>query len=136
MKDNVTYLNNMERNNMNYELSKQLKDAGFPIQDGCIAEERHNSWVSPEGNFSYWNSGDEDVYVPTLEELIEACGEDFPLRLQSSYKRNDLYWQADNWGHFTPNTRDIVSETGKTPQEAVAKLWLALNPIQKTENKV
>jgi hypothetical protein len=41
--------------NMNYELAKELKDAGFPV-------------VTYEDTFNY----------PTLEELIEACTKNMP----------------------------------------------------------
>jgi hypothetical protein len=40
---------------MNYELAKQLKDAGFP-----------HDWAEFGGNLV-------DGFSPTLEELIEAC---------------------------------------------------------------
>jgi len=59
---------------MNYELAKQLKDAGFP-QVG-------RAWLCAHG---YHYDGiaeaalctDERFYAPTLEELIEACGPGF-----------------------------------------------------------
>ena len=53
---------------MDYELAKSLMDAGFPqIGKG-----------SSIGSLDklVWRSGDR-VYVPTLEELIDACGENF-----------------------------------------------------------
>jgi hypothetical protein len=53
---------------MDYELAKSLMDAGFPqIGKGSLIG-------SP--NKLVWRSGDR-VYVPTLEELIEACGRNF-----------------------------------------------------------
>ncbi len=67
---------------------------------------------------------DETVQTPTLEELIELCGEDF--RLQTFFSKNEVEWQADNSGNFYIRP-DIIAETGATPLEATAKLWLALN---------
>jgi hypothetical protein len=53
---------------MDYELAKSLMDAGFPqIGKGSL--------IGPLDKL-VWRSGDR-VYVPTLEELIEACGENF-----------------------------------------------------------
>lgn len=57
------------------------------------------------------------VKRPTLEELIEACGDDF-VRLRKS----GSLWEA--WGYFLKNGHDIHA---LTPTEAVARLWLALN---------
>lgn len=84
---------------MDYNLAKQLKDTGFPQMDG-----------------RYLNNG--EVYVPTLEELIEACGDGF--QTLERYKGVPDRWQA--------NTLKQKSFLGATPVEAVAKLWLALNP--------
>ena len=50
---------------MDYDLAESLMDAGFPqIGKGRL--------IGPL-NKLVWRSGDR-VYVPTLEELIEACG--------------------------------------------------------------
>jgi hypothetical protein len=55
---------------MNYELAKQLKDAGFPIKqatDADIKASRADIWREPIMGGAWY-------LVPTLEELIEACG--------------------------------------------------------------
>lgn len=84
---------------MNYELAKQLKDAGFP-QNG--RGRQVHDWVSdPKNGFHY--------YEPTFEELADACGKDFTVLV-----RGLEGWYAD-------------SELGSTPKEAIANLWLALN---------
>jgi hypothetical protein len=117
-----------------HELPIQLKDAGFP-QEG-----KNNTFL-----FGYnfrggepttyklqtWDEHCADpqyeavvgkLYVPTLEELIEACGEEFAdLKLLPASKG----WACERqlWGeNMTP---DVYF--GSTPTEAVAKLWLALN---------
>ena len=99
---------------MTYETAKKLKDAGFP---------------QATGGFYYW-SREEDcnkgqlitpfydertithtIKIPTLSELIKACGNEF----------EQLYKDAVGWG--------AVAEKiglGKTPEEAVANLWLKL----------
>lgn len=63
---------------INYELAKKLKDAGFPQKDIC-------------GHCGYLNIDYTDVaFIPTLSELIEACGED----LKTLYKFTDDIWEA------------------------------------------
>ena len=90
---------------MDYELAKQLKDVGFP-QGGKVRPTK----------CAGWGGGDSDVINPTLEELIDACGDGF-----WSLTKHSNIWQT--------NFRDgMAGETaGKTPTEAVARLWLELN---------
>jgi len=92
---------------MNYELAKQLYDAGFPQQG-------FGRWVGNPDQV-IWRAGDR-VYVPTLEELIKACGDDFNSLVLRN--RDEKCWGAT--GRFGCDVR------GKTPEEATARLWLAL----------
>jgi hypothetical protein len=95
---------------MKYELAEQLRDAGFP-QSG------NGKWIGPPEKI-IWRSGDR-TYVPTLEELIAACGTSFhDLRFWSTH--NPPVWQATG-----DNPVEPIYEV--TPVEAVAKLWLALS---------
>lgn len=89
---------------MDYELAKKLMDAGFPQ----IGKGRFIG--SP--NKLVWRT-DDRVYVPTLEELIEACGTKFA----------SLDKQRDGWLASANYDQSCVAET---PAEAVACLWLAL----------
>ena len=88
---------------MNYALAKELKDAGFPEPTHC------------DCSFSQLNGG---YYAPSLSELIEACG----LKFGSLNRYGDV-WDAE------PPADDIThgAWSGDTPEEAVARLWLALN---------
>jgi hypothetical protein len=97
---------------MKYELAKQLKDAGFP-QDANYGTYFYNE---AKGKVFI----DENVeglslptYVrlPTLSELIEACGDDFA----ALHKQRD--WIADG---------KSITGWGATAEEAFAKLWLAI----------
>jgi hypothetical protein len=90
---------------MDYELAVKLRDAGFP-QTG------HGRWIGSPDKV-VWRSGDR-VYVPTLEELIEAFGDCFEF----------LENNARNWRARADNS--TVEGQGMTPIEAVARLWLAL----------
>lgn len=114
---------------MTYELAKKLKDAGFPqVGKGYI--ELH--WP-PHKVESYTKSSpitpvwEEAIYFPTLSQLIEACGDVSLFR----YKGQDK-WQAEG-GELKVNKETMqggyaLRVLGNTPEEAVAKLWLALNP--------
>lgn len=56
-----------------------------------------------------------------LEDLIEACGERFWMLEARDLKQGN--WNAS--GYFKEG---IQNTYGISPQEAVARLWLALNP--------
>lgn len=96
---------------MTYETAKKLKDAGFPQKKHL---DIRDYLPEPLEDGSY--DKNDFVGVPTLSELIEACGSKGDrialIQLFSG-------WQAS--GHL----RGI--ELGKTPEEAVAELWLKLN---------
>lgn len=93
-----------------YELAKELKDAGFPQPEGH--KDYRGLFLNSDNEIdSRWES--DAVYVPTLEELIEACG-DFKFTLVHA---------QDGWYAETRGT----SSTGTTSADAVARLWLALN---------
>lgn len=97
-----------------YEQALELKEAGFP------------SVKEPKFDQGYWCSEDEGegVYIPTLEELIKACGD----KLKTLYRHGDV-WVAtpedctlcdwENW--------EGIRAEGLTPEEAVKNLYIALN---------
>lgn len=107
---------------INYTLAKELKDAGFP-QKGT-----GDTLIYKSQNVGLSTSiHDKSVYQPTLSELIEAFGTGFEgLRyssgIHSDRREGTLKWWASAYYHG-----DIFEEDGKTPEEAVARLWLALN---------
>lgn len=93
---------------MTYELAKQLKDAGF--QQIIPGDNR------PHGGI--WERGLEgEAMIPTLSELIDACGADFKsLRLD----RGGWIADASAWLRLS-------SITGSTAEQVMAELWLAIN---------
>ena len=108
---------------MDYKLAKQLKEAGFPQKT------EYQFIKTFGGNIRAWNSCEMsefktakiqrlNVACPTLSELIEACKEDCWEINQTI----DNKWQA--WEH----NRCGKMGKGKTPEVAVAKLFLKLNP--------
>jgi hypothetical protein len=106
---------------ISYELAKQLKDAGFPqAGHGGFAtisptrEENMRVLVGEEPQR-------DRAYIPTLEELIQACGDKF-WSLERDLDPDEI------WGAYPANEiGDGPPAFGSTPTEAVARLWLALN---------
>lgn len=105
---------------MNYDLAKRLKDAGFLQKEPL----RYKTY-QVETIARIQETTDEPVYFPTLEELIDACGDRgmFTLVRQHSSALKNWFWEATT-PHFT--LRLLVKGEGSTPEEAVANLWLAL----------
>ena len=102
---------------MNYELAKELKEVGFtPLH----TVER---WMAPDGKYIGIEHGkkevEDSVYTPTLSELIEAVGEELALLINAG-----KWWFAQGFGNAKEPPPNFI---GKTPQEAVAKLYIALN---------
>lgn len=93
---------------MNYDLVRELGDAGFKFKT-LVEVDNEKRFVISTANSGY--------RVPTLEELIEKCGEKF-YRLVKTKEG----WQA--WGI----AENYFCVEGSTPKEAVTRLWLALNP--------
>ena len=112
---------------MNYKLAKKLKDAGFPQKgDGdTIHTDVCGGWDAPDPECTRKSR----PYVPTLEELIEACGDKNSEGFCSLTLELDLHdegdkinaqrsWIAKDW--------EGNEYGGKTHFEAVSYLWLAL----------
>ena len=108
---------------MTYELAKQLKDAGFPQRGKGIVFESENEVLHYE-HIAYGNQ----VYIPTLSELILACGDRFE-DLTKTIRQIAPYEMEDCWTSMglLREPHDYITVEGKTPEEAVAKLWLQLN---------
>jgi len=90
---------------MNYELALALEDAG-------------------------WGRGKDDYCPPslecceiTLEELIEACTNTME---EKCIYRLEYDWFERSWEAKAGTADEHYESYGKTPTEAVARLWLAL----------
>ena len=106
---------------MNYKLAEQLKEAGFP-QDtrhffGFI--EAHKDWELDNGDMS------DSVACPTLSELIEACNKVGNRFFCLDFLKGT--WGARKYFKHPHCNNHYISMSGKSPEEAVAKLWLKLN---------
>ena len=97
-----------------YELAKQLKEAGFPFLTEVI-EQVGKSCIYCGYPFL---EIDGKLYLePNLNILIEACGDAF-----IGLDKGDNSWSAAG-----SNEKTLTEETGQSPEEAVARLWLKLN---------
>lgn len=106
---------------MNYELAKQLKDAGYPEPDNI---------ESAQGDMVL---GDDLVYRPTLEELSEACKKSYHYDgyvysfVIKYVEEEKPYWFAGY--EYTDGWDEGPEGYGETPNEAVANLWLKLQEV-------
>jgi len=107
---------------MNYELAKELKEAGFPQRPYHRQTVVYRGPTDTEGRLAAlidaFSNADEWVVSPTLEELVEACGS--AICGLSAPNGINSHWHA-----FDRNLHNYGN--GANPTEAVARLWLVLN---------
>ena len=97
---------------MTYELALALKNAGFPQEDPYVK----SVTITNENIHEILSKVKGDCRIPSLSELIEACGAEFYA----------LWVRGDNTWFACKDLGDVGAE-GSTPEEAVANLWLSLN---------
>ena len=103
---------------MEYDLAKELADNNFPQDGNGTLGCKHG------GHAVGTRHCEEDVYFPTLSELIEACGEEFdalfgPYSSLNSHEGVQIReWRVDSVSG--------ICTDGHSAEEAVARLWLAL----------
>ena len=116
---------------IDYKLAKQLKDTGWPqgldygqycwldttnLPFKCMVDDEFTKPTA--GNF---------YKIPTLLDLIEACGEWFLclIRMPDNTWRTNINRPTANIVKTIINGSDYI--VGDTPEEAIAKLWLKIN---------
>ena len=108
---------------MTYELARALKDAGFPFRVPSLGD-----GINQRGEVV---TSDQQRIIPTLEELIEACGESFKELnkgyIDSNDERKVNTFIENGWQAVAVLNEKLIFSRGSTPTEAVARLWLALN---------
>ncbi len=110
---------------MNYDLAKELMEAGFPqgclpfFCDGCKKAQHNDEGIDMcDCEVNKYTQ----TYIPTLSELIEACGECFVV-LKAVHDMNQ--WIASD-ALYDSGKLGLIG-IGSSPESAVANLWLALN---------
>jgi hypothetical protein len=115
---------------MTRDLARQLKNAGFPIgayrvghvfyppRQGGEWSERSRHYgvtITPNDLDAHIQDIRDGYYCPDVADLIDACGERFAR----------LWVSTSTW---TAESKDPPhSALGDSAEEAMAKLWLALN---------
>lgn len=104
---------------MDYELAKKLKEAGFP----------QAKWATPLNTAWRFDRGNEGemVFLPSISELMEACGDKFlsiEYVVDGGLDNKEKLWWAVSRRSVVPEEYQVA---GETPEEAVANLWLLLN---------
>lgn len=99
---------------MTYELALKLKKAGFPEREQGYAD----AFSGPNVVEIPIDGVVTRIYIPTLSELIEACGDEFATL--SKVNTHTTRWAAQ--ADYLEAERVFAD----TPEEAVASLWLAL----------
>ena len=113
---------------MNHELLVSLKRAGWP-QIRVDAE----FVVNDDGNLATIELNQGKYTIPTLSELIEACGDDFlglthtPFHPTPSIPADSMPMEWMSLGGKNMGTHFSYQQSGHSPEEAVARLWLALS---------
>ncbi len=117
---------------MDYALALKLKKAGISYK-----KSKHSFYIDEKDivhcrtltGGEEFTPPNELVCVPTLSELIEACGEEFE-ELSGRYSNKRVHgckWLATGIEQEPWSSKSNASGRGLTPSEAVAKLWLELN---------
>lgn len=107
---------------MEYSLAKQLKDAGFQFHELKLEVNGVRAIIPSCGAVVFEDTPLKVFFLPTLSELIEACG-DFFWELKLTH---DGEWKRK---YFCIGSKQGENEAPfcDTPEEAVAKLWITLN---------
>lgn len=129
---------------ISYKLAKQLKDAGW---EQFLTLFHYHPFDKKECDTPWDCDYEPRVDIPTLSELIEACGDEWPFilckdRYSGTYSGGiwnciidtepyDCRWEGGD-GESAEFWQEVemgkyLASSGKSPEEAVAKLWLKLH---------
>lgn len=109
---------------LSYELAKKLKEAGF-------SQEGKGDLAAMIGDLNFFavlpgdpvgTAQEDSVYIPTLSELIEACGKEFAGLHRVRHLDRWLAVRDTDGG-----MKQFLAGDGSTPEEAVSRLYLALH---------
>ena len=108
---------------LSYQDCLELKETGFPqeLKKGTLMAGIDNitptHLLVPGGTYNL--PQDDLVYIPTLEELIEACPKEHYLNLQQCKNK----WRAS----IAKDNNEIYEAVcGSSPSQAVKNLWIEL----------
>lgn len=107
---------------ISFELAKRLKEAGLPQK----SLGRFKMWIDPDGLVTDYTETQhlDAIYLPTLSELIEWCGEEFISVNRAFDDEGVAQWYAVSQKMTIPSDDKLGFST---PEEAVAELGIALH---------
>jgi len=125
---------------LDFELAKELKEAGYSQygKNWWVLENHETEWkeVNEDTHLNFYELGkrlQDSAYLPTLSELIRACDVPFERRITTIHQQAEpnehgngciARWYAHGvW--WDTSEHDVYGE-GDTPEQAVARLWIAL----------
>lgn len=103
---------------ISFEVAQELKTAGF-VQGGTSFHFYDKEGICLAN--TYRTGALEDSYIPSLSELIEACNGRVG-KIEAPWDGCPNHWVATNHKKYG----NKFYTKGDTPDEAVARLWLAL----------
>lgn len=113
---------------ISYELAKRLKEHGFPQMLG-------GKWIDEYGDITQ-NPPLRNKYasIPSLSELIAECGDDFGMMFHGANEGTIIKIDIENsishkYKWASASTDEQYMAYGKSPEEAVANLYLAIHPL-------
>lgn len=120
---------------LSYDTAVKLKKAGFeiPFNSRGLLTCKAQALAKEQNNFVSCDHSQcmlqlEEIYVPTLEELIDACGADgiFLWKYEGAWCASRI---DPSYDCFTDEYIDekFSPKKGPIPSEAVANLYLALH---------
>jgi hypothetical protein len=124
---------------LTYQDALDLKEAGFSLRS-CEYAHVYGDKDKETGGCAYCSQpafivGDEHYIIPTLEELIEACGAkkdyDYGYMFDLTIHASDDKWVAC---YTDENYHEITEHLnyGSSPIQAVKNLYCALHKIDNT----
>lgn len=114
---------------LTYSKALELKNAGFPFRK---SKSLHAIYFKKDGTLTSYHYGDKTteeiyLYVPTLSELVEACGKKFWALEVVGKKWRARAFNSRKVTNMSDKSFEGLDSIGSSPEEAVASLYLALH---------
>lgn len=113
-----------------YDLALALKNAGFP-QDLKYSFTHYsvigNQTPLCDCDYRFDNEHEQYVKIPTLSELVEACGDKFGALTQYDKQKGEGWFASGHKIIWDSDENGYICVKEETPEIAVANLYLEIN---------